>query len=682
MTRKILPPVAFLMCLCMAPHQPQKILLITIDTLRADHLGVYGYELHTSANIDALARKSLVFSKAYSPVPLTLPAHTSILTGLYPAHHGFRDNAFFQTGPNITIAEILKKNGFATAAFVSGAPLSSVFGLNKGFDLYDDNFTAEERNAADTTERAVRWILKQRGAYFVWVHYFDPHAEYNPPAAFRNFSNPYDGEIAYVDSRLPQLLEAAGDDATVILTADHGESLGEHGERTHGIFLYNATLRVPLIARIPGITPGIRNNSVTLCDIAPAVLSLAGINGIRMDGTSFLNSDTQRMLFAESEYAARNFGYAPLFASIHDNKKFILAPRPEFYDLAADPSESKNIVKETKTELWQRAIRTYTAESKPSPAADLPEEQAEKLRSLGYVAASLPSQNVDPKDRIEDIEQFNDAMALLHRSLFSDAETAFRKITERSPKDALAYRFLGDALAAQSRYADAGAAYAASMSIRPDAEAGVRLAKSQFKGGKKDQAEKTLLATLQNFPSYHPARFELASFYASENRKDDALNLLMKDESSEGHNQRGILYLGTSEYSKAETEFHAALSGQPEPEYWNNLALTLQRLNRVKEAEEAYEQALNLNPDYAEAEVNLAFLLIQQEKWNAALGRLEHLAESHTEMFNARLARAYALENLGRKQEALQQYESLLRDVPSDWPQKSQLESRIRKLQP
>ena len=681
MIRRTLLLFALLTCVCLAASQPQRILLITIDTLRADHLGIYGYARHTSPNIDALGRKSVVFTQAYTPAPLTLPAHTSILTGLYPAHHGFRDNAFFQTAPATTVAEILKEKGFATAAFVSGAPLSSVFGLNKGFDLYDDNFPGEERNAAETTDRAARWIQKQNGPFFAWVHYFDPHAEYNPPAAFRNFSNPYDGEIAFVDSRIPQLLQAAGEEAVVILTADHGESLGEHGERTHGIFLYNATLRVPLMARFPGVTAAIRNNPVTLCDIASTILSIAGISGLHADGVSLLSPGSDRTLVAESQYAARNFGYAPLFASIHDHKKFILSPAPEFYDLATDPAELKNIVKQGKTELWIRAIRNYAAGSKSSPEADLPEEQAEKLRSLGYVSASVPSRNINPKDHIADIERLNDAMGLLHRSLFKEAETGFRKMIEKNSKDALAFRFLGDSLAAQNNYSEAEAAYKASLSIRIDAEASVRLAKSQFKSGKQDQAEKTLLATLHDFPSYHPARFELASLYAAEKRADEALALLQEDASPEAHNQKGILFLSIAQPSKAESEFRAALSVQAKPEYWNNLALSLQRLDRATEAEEAYGQSLDLNPDYTEAEVNLAFLLMQQQKWDATLSHLEHVTEAHSEMFNARLARAYALENLGRKQEALQQYQSLLRDIPGDWPQRSQLETRIHNLQ-
>lgn len=671
-------PFVFLLLLAAVPMPAKRILLITIDTLRADHLVCYGYPKPTSPNIDALASQSIQFRNAFAAAPLTLPSHATMLSGLYPAHHGYRDNAFFEAGNAPLVSETLKKNGFATAAFVSGAPLSAAFGLNRGFDVYDDGFEGE-RLAADTTDHAVKWVTGREGSFFVWVHYFDPHAEYNPPSGFRNFENPYDGEIAYVDSQIPRLLSAVGKDAIVILTADHGESLGEHGESTHGIFLYDATLRVPLLLRAPGLAPAIRNTSVTLCDLAATILELAGAAPMRTDGVSLVHSTQERMLFAESQYAARNFGYAPLFASMRDQRKFILAPQPEFYNLADDPNENRNILKQSKADAWRQAARGYAAETKPAVPQAIPEEEAEKLRSLGYVSASLPAGNVDPKERMRDIENFNEAMRLLSRGEFAQAESAFRKITTQDANSALGFRFLGDALSAQGKYSDAAKAYSASVTLRPDAEAAVRLAKSQFQSGDKSQAENTLKNIVRDFPGYDSAAFELASLYAAQQKFDAALDLL-KGSSAGMHNQRGILYLVMKEFAEAEEEFRAALSIQTKPEYWNNLGLVLQRQEHPQEAEGAYRQALELNPAYQECEVNLAFLLVAQQNWDLALAHLVHLTDGNPKLWNARMARAYALENLGRTEEALQQYQSLLNDAPEGWPQRAQIQSRINKL--
>ena len=676
--KKFCAPFVFLLLLAAAPLPAKRILLITIDTLRADHLGCYGYAKPTSPNIDALARQSILFRNAFAAVPLTLPSHASMLSGLYPAHHGYLDNAFFQAADAPLLSETLRKDGVATAAFISGAPLSAAFGLNRGFDVYDDGFESE-RGAADTTDHAVKWIAAQQGSFFAWVHYFDPHAEYNPPPGFRNFENLYDGEIAYVDSQIPRLLNAVGKEAVVILTADHGESLGEHGESTHGIFLYNATLHVPLMLRAPGLAPSMRNTSVTLCDLAATILELAGAAPMRTDGVSLIRNTPGRMLFAESQYAARNFGYAPLFASMRDQRKFILAPQQEFYNLADDPKESRNILKQSKTDAWLQAARGYAQQAKPGAPHALPEEEAEKLRSLGYVSASLPAGSVDPKERIHDIENFNEAMRILSRGEIAQAESAFLKITTQDKNSALGFRFLGDALSAQGKYADAAKAYSASVKLRPDAEAGVRLAKSQFQSGDKPRAENTLKEIVHDFPGYESAAFELASLYAVQQQFEAALDLL-KGSSAGMHNQRGILYLVMKQFAEAEQEFRAALTIQPKPEYWNNIGLALQRQERAQDAEDAYRRALDLNPAYQECEVNLAFLLVAQQKWDLALAHLVHLTDANPKLWNARMARAYALENLGRTEEALHQYQSLLNDAPEGWPQRAQIQSRIDNL--
>lgn len=364
------------------------IVLITIDTLRADHLGCYGYNKKTSPALDQIAATSLRFQRAYSAAPLTLPSHTTILTGVYPNKHGYRDNAFFAPTRYPLVSESLKKQGYHTAAFISGAPLSSRFGLNKGFDYYDDEFQGRQRTADETTSRALEWLKKAQGPYFLWVHYFDPHSPYDPPESYRKqFSTtPYDGEIAFVDSEISKLWKAIGDRAVVILTADHGESLGEHGESTHGIFVYDATLLVPLILHGPDINTGVRTDPVTLCDIAPTILQIAGASpNPDLDGVSLLSESQDRTLFAESLYAKRNFGYSALFAGIRKNNKYILAPIPEFYDLKTDPNEKINLVKKSDPKQWAGPVEQYSKVVATTQEPPLPPEELEKLRSLGYV---------------------------------------------------------------------------------------------------------------------------------------------------------------------------------------------------------------------------------------------------------------------------------------------------------
>lgn len=338
------------------------IILITIDTLRADHLGCYGSKSNASPHIDQLASKSIVFENAFSVAPITLPSHTTILSGVYPNKHGVRDNAVFAPAPQPLLQESLKADGYHTAAFVSGAPLLNRFGLARGFDLYDDDFTGRERTAEATTQRALQWIAQQKSRYFVWIHYYDPHAEYQPPDPYRErFRNqPYDGEIAFVDDQIGNLLEAIHSNATILITADHGESLGEHGEKTHAVFLYNATLRVPLILYSPGARPGHRSDPVSLVDVAPTLREIAGLSAAESDGISLNKPSPDRSLFAESLYAQRNFGFAPLYAEIHSGLKFIQAPHPELYDLRTDPKEQTNLYGTTKTETWQHDLLQYS----------------------------------------------------------------------------------------------------------------------------------------------------------------------------------------------------------------------------------------------------------------------------------------------------------------------------------
>jgi arylsulfatase A-like enzyme len=425
--------IPFLLQVPASSVQQPDILLITIDTLRADHLSCYGYKTGTSPNLDQLASQGWRFENAYSAVPVTLPSHATILTGVYPATHGYHDNAYFPPSATPLISEILKKQRYYTAAFVSGAPLSGSFGLDRGFDYYDDEFPGRERIAKETTERALQWLKSASHPFFLWVHYYDPHAEYNPPEPFRSdySTAPYDGEIAYVDSQIAKLFHAIGSEDLVIVTADHGEGLGEHGESTHAVFLYNSTLHVPLILRGPNMAPKVLSEAVTLCDIVPTIIDITKISTQqRFDGTSLLAKQANRTLLAESLYGQRNFGYAPIFAGIQEQKKFILAPAAEFYDLHSDPQEKINLFPKTKPAKWEKSAREYANQVSKNPTRNepLPPEQLEKLRSLGYISATSTPTGADPKSKIHVIEKLNAGTILLYTQQYAAAESQFKDL--------------------------------------------------------------------------------------------------------------------------------------------------------------------------------------------------------------------------------------------------------------
>jgi tetratricopeptide (TPR) repeat protein len=673
----------FLWLSCCFAEQPN-IILITIDTLRADHLGCYGYKQNTSPNIDRLASRGLIFRNAFATAPITLPSHASILTGLYPAHHGLHDNAFFQTPSMWNLPEALKNAGYKTAAFVSGAPLISKYGLNHGFDLYQDQFDGTERKAAATADLALKWIAKNEGPYFAWIHFFDPHAEYDPPQEFvsRFPGKPYDGEIAYVDQQIGKLINSADQNVFWIITADHGESLGEHGESTHGVFLYNATLHVPLIFAGPNISKKDHLNAVSLCDVAPSILSLVYLKiPPKLDGKSVLDHSENRQLYAESLYAARNFGFAELFACIDNNKKYISAPQPEFYDLKTDFNEITNQIQNVRVGLYANAVKDYQKSNIASSEGRLSAEDQEKLRSLGYVSSRTSEhKDIDPKSRIAWIEEFNKAMGLLKVEKLDDAETNFRKLNREEPTSSLAAKFLANTLAAKKEYEEAEKFYLSSFKIQPDPEVAVQLAKTYAHLNQMEKAETQLKNAVRDFTDFPETRFELASFYAEQGRYDEALNLINLD-SAEAHNQRGIIFLAKRDYENAATEFQEASKRANTAKYSNNLGVAYRQLKRMQDAEAAFLHALEIQPSYEEAEVNLCFTLIFMKRWDEARTRLERLTIKNPSLFGARLALGSVYENTAQHDLALAEYKKLAAEVPMNWPQKTQLEMKIKELE-
>lgn len=406
-----------------APAGPQHLVLVTIDTLRADRVGAYGYTPSRTPVLDELGTTGLVVDHAFAVAPVTLTSHASILTGLYPPKHGARHNGVALTRGVPTLATILKGAGFSTGAFVGAFPLERRFGLDAGFDVYGDRLPrgrngrpADERPGADVVDEALAWRKTTGEARtFLWVHLFEPHAPYGNPREGRNAVERYDDEIAEADRQVGRLLEGLGAERAhtlVVVTADHGEAFGEHGELGHSLFVYDTTLRVPLILHGPNVPRGRVRDDVSLVDVAPTVLQRLGVAAPTTDGEVIApdrgrppTSARQRTLYAETFAPYEDFGWSPLRAVRAGPLKFIQAPRPELYDLIADAGETADLSATRSSDVarLRQVVAGMSAPPAPAPASTaMSAEDRRRLQSLGYLAGQGPASGrplADPKDR-------------------------------------------------------------------------------------------------------------------------------------------------------------------------------------------------------------------------------------------------------------------------------------------
>jgi arylsulfatase A-like enzyme/tetratricopeptide (TPR) repeat protein len=451
-----------------APRAGQNVLVITIDTLRADRLGAYGYSRARTPSIDRLASEGVLFEDVVVSIPVTLPSHASLFTGLAPPTHGVRDNTYFRLDSEAeTLAELLKARGYETAAFVSAYVLDSSFGLAQGFDVYDDDVptkgetpgTVAERRGEEGRRAFESWIEKRspERPFFAWLHFFDPHLPYAPPAPY---PAGYDGEVEYADAQVGAALQALerkglSKNTLVVLTSDHGESLGEHGERSHGFFVYDATLRVPLIMKSASSLPSGKRVAapVRAIDVMPTILEALAIPA---GGRSLLplvrgEESESPPAYAECYVSELNFGWAPLVALRDGGYKYIQAPRPELYDLASDPGETKNLAGEDSdrvermrqrlSDIVQSIPASFSSRSQPDP------ETVARLRSLGYAASGgtpVPAGAplADPKDRLPLWTRLEEV--ILHRGAGEDdkAIEAALDVLKEDPTNLLALELL------------------------------------------------------------------------------------------------------------------------------------------------------------------------------------------------------------------------------------------------
>ena len=479
------------------PSRPN-ILLVTLDTTRADVLGCYGGDPKVSPNLDRIAGRSHLFERCEASVPQTMPSHTTIFSGLHPFNHGVRKNLAIMVGPEVPlIAEELHVEGYSTGAFVSSFVVDGRFGFERGFDHYDAPEIRPrlgggmERRAGDTVRLATDWITAQPSPWFAWVHLFDPHAPYEPPPPFseRFADSPYAGEVAYMDNEVGRLLgalvaEDTFDQTVVIIAGDHGEALGEHGEETHGILLYEATTRVPLLIHMPGQTEAVRHSQpVGLVDLAPTLRELIGIerssDGLSLlpalDGTGEVPVD--RTLYLESLEGYLRNGWAPLFAAVRGPMKYIQSPRPELYDLTSDPNERRDLAQDrpaTGVDLVRRlaGIRPDD-ESFEGETIVLTADEEAALLALGYVTGSpgaAAGNRRNPADAIALAPIHQQALEAKANGDLEKAAKLFQRELEEDPASPVLLWYLGSC-EVESAPARATERFRRAIELRPGFEA-------------------------------------------------------------------------------------------------------------------------------------------------------------------------------------------------------------------
>ncbi len=527
---------------------PPDIFLVTIDTLRADHVHCYGYDKVETPALDGLAKDGIRFSQAFTPSPITNTSHTTILTGLLPTHHGVTDFAVPLDPSHLTLAEMLKKKGYHTGAFIGAVILDSKTlapGLDRGFDFYD-NFPEHtetkarwgrvERRGMDVVKDAESWLnAHPAGPRFVWVHLYDPHDPYEPPAPYSETykDHLYDGEIAYADYALANFLAFVKkkgwyENALVVVVGDHGEGLGEHHENTHGIFLYDSTTHVPLIVKLPRkSTAGkVVDAQVRTMDIVPTALDLLHApTPAALDGSSlkpyFAGDTTNRIAYGETDYPLR-FGWAPLRSVRADGFKLIQAPRPELYDLHADPGELKNTYETGSSAVmkYQQLLGAVYARAPVATAStDTASEGAKNdLKALGYAAnaaAGTNSANLpDPKDKIEEQNLLHTAMMASDDGRSAEARSALEEVLKLDPKSPTALRQLGELELQAGDYAKAAEHLKRAREVRPeDATAAFYEGQARNKIGDFAGARDALEASLKLTPGQLEARLLLGDVY-------------------------------------------------------------------------------------------------------------------------------------------------------------------------
>lgn len=629
----------------------RQVILISIDTCRADFLSCYGCPRKTSPNIDAIAAESLLFENVVASSVLTLPSHSSMLTGTIPPYHGVRDNSNYQLADsNRTLAEIMTENGYKSAAFVSSFVMDSQFGLDQGFELYDDMFYKEneadetiERPAGETTENAISWIEKNKERqFFLFLHYYDPHFPYNPPEPFKsaNFDNLYAGEISYTDHCIGKVINKLKDlglydSSLIIITSDHGESLGSHGEVSHGYFIYQDTLHVPLVIKSPKGQKGLRISKRTgLIDIVPTVCDLFGITTPKgVSGKSlmpyFANKTMQERPFYCESFLPSVYNCNPLYGLVSEQFKYIHSQRSELYDLTQDPKELNNIIETLPKrvhlmhEILKDTLKTQSRRSDADSEITLDSKSRDRLNSLGYVDTrkvkdSLLIDNTkdDPKDLIEFHTLYASIPYNFTKGDHSYVKNTCEKLLKMRPSFTVPLRYLAKIAHEKGDSEKSLHYYSEYLKTDPN-NYEIRYNKAQllFSLGDTDKAIENLNRVLKINDQYALAYNYLGLIFKSKNNLEKSAYYYSKTidfdpENIDAHAELGFVLAMSGRTDEAITHFNKALTLKPDnSEVLVSLGMAYIQKGRVKPALEAWNKAVAADTKNADAYNNIGWTL-------------------------------------------------------------------------
>ena len=703
--------------------QPDNIVIISIDTCRADRLSCYGYTPKTTPNIDEIAKKGILFENVISPVPTTLPAHSSMLTGTIPPYHGVHDNVGDILGDSsITLAEVLKQNGFATAAFVSTFVLDSKFGMKQGFDVYDDDFSQArnaigmlERIGEETNAQALDWLDKhQKEEFFLFLHYYDPHHPYQPPEQFESkmrtaFKDAkldlneeqkehldmvirYAAEISYVDYCIGQVIEKLKsldlyDSALVIITADHGESLYEHKEKTHAYYTYQSTIAVPLIFKLPGGPQGLRiKDNAGLVDIVPTVCSLLDItpppvlHGKDLSPQfSAKNAPSPERTFYAESFLPTQYQCNPLLAVVNDRYKYIHTTVPEFYDLDHDPGELNNVIAQhpkrarmMKGQLSLILEDAYKNQIQSKKTADL--DTIAQLESLGYVSGGHrpvsyefdPSKN-DAKSMIDYHLDVDEGIYLFTTKQYDSAAKLFRRLIAEQPQLSISYLKLAAVAKEKGNFKECISHYQKVIELRPDhISAYYELGQAYFSLGKLDPAIRIYQKGLAIDENNLAIICSLADAYYKQRNFDKAATyyqsaLKLKPDFIDVRMLLAGAFLEIGQIESAIAQYRRVLDvddNNHKAHYWLGRAFSLQ--GKLDQAAESYQKTLGIKKDSFAATHSLADIYYKQQNTDMAIAYYQRALDIKPDSLEVMEKLAEVFLKTDQIQSAIIQYRSIL----------------------
>jgi arylsulfatase A-like enzyme/Tfp pilus assembly protein PilF len=637
------------------------LVVITLDTTRADRLGAYGYPNAGTPHLDALAADGVLFEHASTAAPITLPAHSSLFTGRFPPQHGVRDNGgYFLSDKEQTLAETLKARGYATGGFIAAYVLDSKWGIAQGFDTYFDDFDlskykvfsmgAIQRPGNEVVDHALPWIDQHRGQpFFAWVHLYDAHAPYSPPEPFKSRypNDPYQGEISFADAQVGRVVQFLRDRdlferTVVVVLGDHGESLNDHGEEGHGFFVYESVVHVPMVVRAPYSAMKNRHvtDSVRSIDVMPTVLDLLGVPnpaGAAMDGVSVTalmtgsRPDMGLEAYAEAVYPLHHFGWSDLRALRQGRYKLIAAPRPELYDLQDDPTEATNLFAARKPlgdrmlgRLAEMEAHFKTSAQGKSEAVEIDPDARARLAALGYVGSFVASVGpdgsraglADPKDKVHLFNRITQARELgKDENELAAAMTMLEAVLKEDPKVIDAWFTLGNMAGRRGRQDEAIANFKRALALKPDdEEAVINMAHAYRKMGRDDDALVGFRRFLELDPRNAQVHYEIAQImidrgeYATASTELQAA-LAVEPKMAAARNALGVVALNQGNLPSAETQIRQALEMKPDVRLAHfNLALLAEKRNDPATAQAEYARELELHPNNFKAAFNLGKL--------------------------------------------------------------------------